>query len=168
MKNQTTRKYDYHNWANDRIFNHLKELPDAVFDQEIKSVFSSIKEVLIHVYQVDAMWLSVMSGAPFSQTMEVIKEIKVKSQDPDLDEIVKLYSENTDRYKSFFEEQDDLDADIEIEHPRYGKLKTTIADLVLHVVNHGTYHRGNITAMLRQQGHAGVPTDYILYVYEMV
>ncbi|MEH7531611.1 DinB family protein, partial [Priestia megaterium] len=32
--------------------------------------------------------------------------------------------------------------------------------------NHGTYHRGNITAMLRQLGHPGVMTDYVLYLYE--
>ncbi|WP_313897918.1 DinB family protein [Brevibacillus sp. FSL L8-0520] len=36
-----------------------------------------------------------------------------------------------------------------------------------HVVNHGTYHRGNIAAMLRQQGYAGVPTDYVFYLYEL-
>lgn len=167
MTHSAVKQYNYHVWANERVFHHLKELPDEVFDQEIKSVFSSIKEVLVHIYQVDAMWLSVMSGEPFSQTMEVIKKIKAKSQDPALEQIIELYSENTDHYKSFFEEQDDLDASIEIEHPRYGKLETTIADLVLHVVNHGTYHRGNITAMIRQQGHAGVPTDYAFYLYEI-
>jgi uncharacterized damage-inducible protein DinB len=37
--------------------------------------------------------------------------------------------------------------------------------MILHVVNHGTYHRGNITAMLRQMGYASVPTDYGIYLY---
>jgi uncharacterized damage-inducible protein DinB len=35
-----------------------------------------------------------------------------------------------------------------------------------HVVNHGTYHRGNITAMLRQLGSKGISTDFIFYLYE--
>ena len=38
-----------------------------------------------------------------------------------------------------------------IENPYVGKLETSILELVQHVVNHGTYHRGNITAMIRQR-----------------
>lgn len=34
------------------------------------------------------------------------------------------------------------------------------------IVNHGTYHRGNLTVMLRQLGRSGVSTDYIFYLYE--
>lgn len=167
MKNPAIKEYNYHKWANARIFDHLEELPDDIYSNEIKSVFSSLKEVLIHMYQVDGMWLSVMSGKPFSETMNVIKELKQKSENPSLDELIDLFKEINEKYESFFADLDDTDNTIEIEHPRFGKLKTTVSDLVKHVVNHGTYHRGNITAMLRQQGHAGVPTDYIYYLYEI-
>lgn len=37
--------------------------------------------------------------------------------------------------------------------------------MVLHVVNHGTYHRGNISAMLHQLGDSSVMTDYAFYWY---
>ena len=167
MKNPVIREYNYHKWANTKIFNHLKELPEEVYHQEITSVFSSVKEVLIHMYQVDGMWLSVMSGAPFSDTMNVIKELKQKSENPTLDELINLFKEINEQYESFFTDLGDPENNIEIEHPRYGKLKTRVSELIQHVVNHGTYHRGNITAMLRQQGHAGVPTDYIFYLYEI-
>jgi uncharacterized damage-inducible protein DinB len=53
-----------------------------------------------------------------------------------------------------------------IEHPQYGRLDTSISEIVQHVVNHGTYHRGNLTAMLRQQGHPGIATDYLFYLLE--
>ena len=53
-----------------------------------------------------------------------------------------------------------------MQHPKLGTLESTYADTILHVVNHGTYHRGNVTAMLRQLGHSGVPTDYMYYLYE--
>lgn len=166
MKHSAIQQFDYHKWANSRVFNHLKELPDEMYDREIKSVFSSIEEVIVHVYQVDGMWLSVMSGDSFEKTMEVITQLKENSSDRDLDGMQSLYSEINKQYESFFEETEDLDEVISIEHPRYGKLETPISDLVRHVVNHGTYHRGNITAMLRQQGHAGVPTDYVFYLYQ--
>lgn len=44
-------------------------------------------------------------------------------------------------------------------------MKTTVSELLPHVVNHGTYHRGNITAMVRQAGYASAPTDYGLYLF---
>nr|WP_305586406.1 DinB family protein [Fictibacillus sp. WQ 8-8] len=37
--------------------------------------------------------------------------------------------------------------------------------MVLHVVNHGTYHRGNISAMLHQLGDSSVMNDYAFYWY---
>ncbi|MDF2647517.1 MAG: dinB [Paenibacillus sp.] len=48
----------------------------------------------------------------------------------------------------------------------YTRLRdTSLSEMVLQVVNHGTYHRGNITAMLRQMGHASVMTEYALFWY---
>ena len=166
MENRTRQQYKYHNWANERVFNHLKELPEEVYGREIKSVFSSIEEVVVHIYRTDGMWLSVMSGDPFEETMTVINQLKEKVAGRDLEGMQKLYGEMASQYEDFLNGQDDLDKGITIEHPRYGKLDSPISSLVQHVVNHGTYHRGNITAMLRQQGHAGVPTDFIFYLYE--
>jgi uncharacterized damage-inducible protein DinB len=37
-------------------------------------------------------------------------------------------------------------------------------EILLHVVNHGTYHRGQIAAMLRQLGHVPPSTDFIYFV----
>jgi uncharacterized damage-inducible protein DinB len=167
MKNRTLQQYNYHRWANSRVFNHLKTLPDEVYAREIESVFSSVEEIIVHIYRTDGMWLSVMSGDTFEETMSVIGQFKEKCADQNLDGMQNLYAGMSDQYEAFLTGQDDPDRRITIEHPEYGKLKTQISELVKHVVNHGTYHRGNITAMLRQQGHTGVPTDYIIYLNEV-
>lgn len=167
MKHPAKQLYDYHTWANARFFDHLKSLPDEVFHTEIKSVFSSVREVFIHIYQVDGLWLSVMSGDSFSETMKTIKELQTKSTDKGLAEMQELYAELSGLYDAFLDELDDPDTIISIEHPEFGELEASIADLIKHVVNHGTYHRGNITAMLRQQGQEGVPTDYIFYLHNI-
>lgn len=166
MKHPAIQQYHYHTWANNRIFEHLKELPGEIYNQQIKSVFSSLQEVLTHMYQADGMWLSVMSGDDFSQTMKIFKQQKEKSAGQPLDQMNRLYKEMNQSYEAFLHEHDDLDKPMKIQHPKYGELKTPVTEMVKHIVNHGTYHRGNITAMLRQQGHAGVPTDYIFYLYE--
>jgi uncharacterized damage-inducible protein DinB len=61
--------------------------------------------------------------------------------------------------------QEDLEKRIELDNPYAGLRETSLAEIVLHVVNHGTYHRGNISAMLHQQGDASVMTDYAFYWY---
>lgn len=166
MQHQAIRRYSYHQWANDRLFSHLEKLPAEVYNQQIESVFPSVAEVVAHIYQVDGMWLSVMSGDTLEQTFKHIGIIKEQLSEKNLNHLKGLFSELSARYHAFFSGQKDLDRKIEIEHPKYGKYIVRISDLVEHVVNHGTYHRGNITAMLRQQGHAGVPTDFVFYVTE--
>ncbi|MEX0661133.1 MAG: DinB family protein [Balneolaceae bacterium] len=165
MKHSAIQQYEYHKWANNRIFERLNELPDDVYEQQIKSVFSSLQEVMVHIYQTDGMWLSVMSGDDFPKTMDIINQQKEKSTGQDLEGMQELYGEISVEYNTFLKNHHDLDELMTIEHPNYGKLETSVAQQVKHVVNHGTYHRGNIAAMLRQQGHPGVPTDYIFFLY---
>ena len=166
MENYTLQHYNYHRWANNRFFDHLQSLPDTVYDQKIESVFSSISEVIIHIYQVDAMWLSVMSGDLLEETMTKIKQIKERSAHKTMEQMQALYTNLAGQYRDFMNGINDPNIAITVEHPRHGTLETSVSELVQHVVNHGTYHRGNITAMLRQQGKSGVPTDYVFYLYE--
>lgn len=166
MSHQAIQQYNYHKWANNRFFERLKELPNDLYSQSIKSVFSSIQEVIIHIYQTDGMWLSVMSGDDFSQTMKTLKQQKGKSAGQPLEQMNRLYKEMNQSYETFLHNHDALDKPMKIHHPKYGELGTTVTEMVNHVVNHGTYHRGNIAAMIRQQGYEGVSTDYIFFLYE--
>lgn len=166
MEHKALKRYKFNIWANDRTLNHLKSLPDQVYNKGIDSVFSSIHEVVAHIYMVDGMWLSVMSGDTFEQTMDVIKSLAQKSEGKSLYEMTQLYAALSNDYLNFIQSLDHLDDSITINHPQYGEMVTEYSDLMEHVVNHGTYHRGNITAMLRQQGYPGIPTDYIFYLYD--
>lgn len=166
MNHPALQQYNYHKWANNRILNRLLELPDEAYNQQINSVFSSLQQVITHIYQADGMWLSVMKGDEFSETIQIIKQLREKFDGCDLAGIQKLYLEMNEEYLEFLTNHDTLDHKLSITHPKFGNLKASVTDMVKHVVNHGTYHRGNITAMLRQMGHAGTPTDYIIYLYE--
>lgn len=76
-----------------------------------------------------------------------------------------MFIELSERYKSLLGQKENLDKPLMIENPAGGQMKTSAAELIPHVVNHGTYHRGNITAMLRQMGYASTSTDYGLYLF---
>lgn len=156
--------YDYHVWANQRVFEHLKTLPEGVYQQQLTSVFPSIADTLAHIYVVDSLWLSAMRGDTLDKTFEVIEKAQSEVRSAGLDRMEELFAAVTEAYRTFLHQVDDLDRPVAPEHPRFGRLDTRLSELVRHVVNHGTYHRGMITAMLRQQGYAGVPTDYVFFL----
>ncbi|HET7578102.1 MAG TPA: DinB family protein [Bacillales bacterium] len=166
MKHHAMQLYDYHVWANNRLFERLKELPPAVYDQEIQSVFPSIEETFAHIYIVDSGWLGVMKGDSFDEVRATFHQAAEAVNGKNLIEVEALFAELSERYKAFFESEEDLDKPVAPEHPDFGRLETRLSELIQHVVNHGTYHRGNITAMIRQQGHESIMTDYIAFLYE--
>lgn len=167
MKPHALQLYDYHVWANQRVFEHLKELPKDIYHKEIQSVFSSISEVVAHIYATDTIWLWVMSGDSFDEIAKLRTQLKESTKGKGIDEMQRMFFNLSERYKAFFDRQENLDQSISPEHPAFGRLETNFFELVQHVVNHGTYHRGNITAMLRQLGYSGVMTDYVVYLYAM-
>ncbi|KXZ13215.1 DinB family protein [Bacillus nakamurai] len=165
MTNPALQLHDYHIWANKQIFSRLKELPKDVYRQEVESVFPSIAGVLAHVYLSDVGWIDVFSGKRLEDTLRSAEERKEEIMSKDIEEMEAMFLELSDRYKSFLQPDENINQPLVIEHPSGDVMKTSVSDMLLHVVNHGTYHRGNITAMLRQMGYASVPTDYGVYLY---
>ncbi|WP_245783848.1 DinB family protein [Alicyclobacillus macrosporangiidus] len=166
MTHPSVQLYEYHVWANDRTFEHLRQLPVEVFRKEVQSVFSSIAETIAHMYVVDNVWLLAMSGVSTEEIMASRKLLKEQIEDQDLESMSAMFDAVQERYRAFFEMQDMEDFSL-YAHPSLGSMRVRYCDIVQHVVNHGTYHRGNITAMLRQQGFSGVPTDYVIYLLQL-
>ncbi|CDQ41609.1 MULTISPECIES: DinB family protein [Virgibacillus] len=157
--------YDFNEWANKQIFSRLNELPEDIYHQEVQSVFSSISKVLAHVYLSDLGWLGVFSGRSMNYALRIAEQLKEETEETGLADMEKLFLDLSDRYKTFLSQKENIDKQLVIEHPSGELMNTSVSELVPHVVNHGTYHRGNITAMLRQMGYASVPTDYGVYLY---
>jgi uncharacterized damage-inducible protein DinB len=107
----------------------------------------------------------VVSGKDLQHAMSLARERKEEIEAKSLVEMEQLFADLSERYKTFLSKEENLPKQLTIQHPAGGVMETTVGDLVPHVVNHGTYHRGNISAMLHQMGHASVPTDYGLYLF---
>ncbi|TKH07878.1 damage-inducible protein DinB [Peribacillus simplex] len=157
--------YNFNAWANEQIFNRIKELPKDVYHQEVKSVFSSISSVMAHVYLSDLGWVEVFSGKSMKHALELAEQLKEQTESKELEEMEVMFIELSERYKSLLGQKENIHKPLIIENPAGGLMNTSVAELVPHVVNHGTYHRGNITAMLRQMGYASTTTDYGLYLF---
>lgn len=157
--------YDFHAWANQTLMNRLRELPEEVYMQEVQSVFPTISKVMNHIYIVDQGWLSMMGGKDMRESMSGVGEMEKKLETKTVIELEAMYRELAEQFTAFFDQESDLERKIVLDNPYAGVRDTSLAEMVLQVVNHGTYHRGNVTAMLRQMGHASVMTEYAAYWY---
>ncbi|MGG1658338.1 DinB family protein [Brevibacillus sp. NRS-1366] len=165
MTNHVKTMYDFHTWANQTMLKRLKELPQEVYSQEVQSVFPTVAKVMAHIYIVDQAWLRIMSGMDMREAVSNVGEMEKQLETKTVEEIESLYTELAERFQAFLDHEEDLEKRIVLDNPYAGVRETSLAEMVLQVVNHGTYHRGNVTAMLRQMGHASVMTEYAAYWY---
>ncbi len=166
MLQHPNQLYDYHVWANDRLFDHLERLPEEAFHGEVTSVFPSVSHTLGHIYLFDKLYMSVLAEVPNKDIFPMLPIWTEEAQGVNADGMRRLFAGVSEQFRDLLARTPDPDKAMTIEHPKYGSLDTHFSEILRHVVNHGTYHRGNVTAMLRQQGYAGVPTDYMFYLVE--
>ncbi|MFC7686849.1 DinB family protein [Ureibacillus sp. GCM10028918] len=57
-----------------------------------------------------------------------------------------------------------IESQIDYKNTKGEQFRNSISEMIQHMVNHGTYHRGNVAAMIRQMGYERVATDYLKYV----
>lgn len=70
--------YDFNVWANEQILKRLKELPKDAYRQEVQSVFSSLSNVLAHVYLSDLGWIEVFPGKSMNHALMLLINLKNK------------------------------------------------------------------------------------------
>ncbi|EJL25409.1 DinB family protein [Brevibacillus sp. BC25] len=165
MTHYAKNMYDFHAWANQTLINRLKELPEGVYEQEVQSVFPTVAKVLEHIYMVDQSWLLILQGMDMQAAMDETWQQEKKITGKSLEEVEQLYAEMVEQFRAFLSQEEDLERRIVLDNPYTRVRDTSLAEIIMQVVNHGTYHRGNITAMLRQMGYPSVMTEYALYWY---
>ncbi|MED4635422.1 DinB family protein [Peribacillus frigoritolerans] len=156
--------YNYHAWANGVIIDRLNELPEHIYHKEIQSGFSSVSKVLSHIYLTDYTWFDIISGISMDEAMASSSELKEEVEKKSIEEMKKIFINLYERNKALLSTED-MEKVMVVDNPYAGSLETTISESVLHVVTHGSYHRGNIATMLRQLGHTSVMQDFGLYLY---
>ncbi|WP_018767960.1 DinB family protein [Bacillus sp. 105MF] len=163
--NHPIAMYNYHIWANQTILGRIKELPSSVLSQEVNSSFPTIAHALSHIYAVDKMWYLVLTGNGMQEALQACIPLN-ESILSSVDEYAHNFAELAEQYREWFRSQTDLEQTILLENPFASIRQTRLSEIVLHVVNHGTYHRGNVSTMLRQLGHASTMNDYSLFWYQ--
>jgi len=156
MNESAAPLYEYNVWANERVLQHLESLPADVFHREADLGFRSIAEAIGHLAAADEVW--------FARMQE--KDAPPRPTKPfrDIDEARRHMDELQTRIRQYLS---DIDARKIVAYSNAAgqSFRNSIAEIVQQVVNHGTYHRGNMTTMLRSFGYSGTMTDYIAYLW---
>ncbi|NRG47686.1 DinB family protein [Bacillus sp. CRN 9] len=165
MKNYPVEMYNYHIWANQTILGRMKELPSSVLSQEVNSSFPTIAHALSHIYAVDKMWYLVLIGTEMPEALKACIPLNERIMNT-VDEYDHIFTQLSEQYREWFRSKADLEQTILLDNPFTGIRETRFSEIVMHLVNHGTYHRGNVSTMLRQLGRASIMNDYSLFWYQ--
>lgn len=153
----------YKAWANDLIYGALSETPDAELTKPRQILFGNILRTLNHVYLMDLVWKSHLEGVPHGLTTRNPETsppfAEVRETQKHIDAWYTRYAETL---------QEDAGEEV-IEFTFIGGGTGTMSrrDIVLHVVNHGTYHRGHIAAMMYQIPRFPPTSDLPVFLREI-
>ena len=153
--------YEYNAWADRRVLEAASALSREQYTKQMGSSFSSVRDTLPHIYGVEWLWLERFQG----------RSPMAIPDDAEFADIVKLkasWAAFEPRLLNFVRglTQEDLDRVMEYKTMKYGVYRNPLWQSMQHLVNHGTYHRGQITTMLRQLGAQPILTDLMHFYRE--
>ena len=150
--------YRYNSWANERMASAILALPHEAFTRRVGGSYPSISESFSHIVSVEWVWLERWHG-----TNPTAAPSWASSKDPA--ELVERMRDVDFRRATFLAglSEDDLRATVSFALLSGTRGAHRLRDLLVHVANHSTYHRGQLASMLRQVGAAPPPTDFLAY-----
>ncbi|MBI2406673.1 MAG: DinB family protein [Gemmatimonadetes bacterium] len=149
----------YNHWANALTFDAADALTEAQRREPIVSSFPSVAATLAHMAGAEWVWLRRWKGESPSAVPEWVREADIATVRAQLAEIER----ERDEYLASLS-ADDVEREVEYRTLSGAAGRTKLSDLIRHVVNHASYHRGQVTTMLRQLGATPPGTDYVLYL----
>jgi len=147
----------YNTWANTRLGDVLKDLDPVLLDKEVMSSFPSLRKTVHHIWDAELIWLSrlkeqVIAWPPSAQYAN-----------PAIADFVNA----SVSFEAFIRLQDDafLAGSTVYKNIKGDEFTNPNAGIVMHVMNHSTFHRGQLVTMLRSLGQVTIPsTDLIAFL----
>jgi uncharacterized damage-inducible protein DinB len=138
---------DYNYWARDRVLDAVSALTPEQFTRNLGNSFSSVRDTIAHICDAESIWLSRWRGGQptgFQNAERIADVASARAEWANLEagmrefvrELGPARVERVMEYKDF----------------RGAVRSNAFCEMLQHVVNHGSYHRGQVTTMLRQLG----------------
>ncbi|MBT1703032.1 DinB family protein [Chryseosolibacter indicus] len=146
MKKYFLKLYRYNAWANKRVISAL--VKQQVHDEKILSLLG-------HVVAAQFLWLHRIKGLP-------APDVKLWG-DYTLDQLVSMAENAGQQWLEFVESTENFDWELTYNNYVKEPYTNNVENIMIHLVNHSSYHRAQIAMLLRQKGYDPINTDFITY-----
>ena len=155
MLNTFIKQFEFEYWSNGTVLKALRSLKEK--DDRAMLLFS-------HFLSSHCMWLCRVNKNDFTCTL---------FQERTLDECEQLMKENLEGWKKYLASVsgDELKEQIEFLaawETNPSKRKMSIEDALIHIINHSSYHRGQIIASIKGKVDELPLSTYIIYTSEII
>jgi uncharacterized damage-inducible protein DinB len=150
---EARRHLAYTEWASRRILNAVLALTPEQRERDLSSSHHGVSGTLQHILGADRAWIHRVLGTSADGSSEPIEV-----------EWPRIWKRWSDVAAGWIDS--DLEREIDYKDMRGNAHRSRLVEIVMHVVNHATLHRGQIMTMLRQLGVPPPPTDLIFYYRE--
>ena len=159
MKQILVQLSAYNIWANQLLVDTINQLPEEKQKQELPSSFKSLHVTVLHMLDAESIWW---------QRMKLQERINRPSENfaGDMKEAANNLLNQNRQWDEWINNANEhqLNHVFHYQNTKKEQFKQPIYQMLLHMLNHGTYHRGQLLNMLRQLGVEKIPwTDCIVW-----
>jgi uncharacterized damage-inducible protein DinB len=150
---------EYHYWARDRLLEALEPLNAEQYNRDLGSSFKSIRETATHIYAAEWAWYERWQGRSPTTLLPA-------DRFPDLTALRREWTDHEKKMRTFVDGLGEAQVDRIIDYTLLSGQTgaSPVWQMLQHVVNHASYHRGQVTTMLRQIGASPAkPMDMIAF-----
>jgi len=150
--------FAFNSWARGRMLDAVGALPEAAYRKDLGNSFGSVHGTVVHILGAEELWLKRWQGE--SPTSLVSPDAFASFA-----EVRRRWDQVEGEHQRFLGTLTEEAVLRVIRHrdTRGNAYATPLWQMMQHVVNHSTYHRGQVTTLLRQLGAKPVATDLITY-----
>ncbi|OED44176.1 hypothetical protein AB833_02115 [Chromatiales bacterium (ex Bugula neritina AB1)] len=155
--------FKYKRWADDLLYTALLQLPEHELGKDRPMLFGNILALLNHIYAMDLVWHSNLTGSAHG----------LKTRNPDDVPIFSELREKQIAINTWYQNYTTTIQNRELEEPVYftfiggGKSDMQKGEILQHVVNHDSYHRGHIEGVMYQISAEPPTTDIPVFLREI-
>lgn len=151
----------YSGWASQKLVDAAEQLTPEDRTRPMGVSHESLQKTLGHIYAADRAW--------YSRTVDPETSIPSLTDIHSMEVLTGEWRDLQKKWEAWADSLTDEDLARVLEYRlRDGtESRTPVWQIVMHVVNHATLHRGQVMAMLRQLGVKPPATDLIFYYREL-
>jgi uncharacterized damage-inducible protein DinB len=153
--------YAYNRWANRRLLKAARQVDWQDSTRDLRTSYGSVRGTLVHIVWGEWLWLRRWRG-------ESPRRMFVPEDFPDWTTLESRWSAVESEQQAFLKCLTDelLEKCVSYENLQGERWEYSLAHMMQHLVNHSSYHRGQVVTLLRQLGQTPPTTDFLVFIDE--